>query len=56
MSNLLSAELYKMKKDLNFRLMAALTVIFTLIQYGVNAITEVVLRRGGTVGEAERIC
>lgn len=51
MSNLLSAELYKMKKDLNFRLMAALTVIFTLIQYGVNAITEVVLRRGGTVGE-----
>lgn len=56
MSNLLSAEWYKLKKDLNFRLMAALTVFFVIFQYGANTIIEAVLRRDGAVGEqAERM-
>ena len=56
MSNLLSSELYKLKKSLNFRIMAVLTVIMVFVQYGANAILETVLRRGGAAGEqAERL-
>lgn len=47
MSNLLSAELYKLRKDLNFRIMAALAVILTVAQYGINAILENTLRASG---------
>lgn len=51
MSNLLSAEWYKLKKDLNFRLMAALTVFAVIFQYSANTIIDAVLRRDGAVGE-----
>lgn len=50
MINLLSSEMYKLKKDMNFRLMAALTVLMTLAQYGIYRIVEVIMK-GVSAGE-----
>lgn len=50
MINLLSSEMYKLKKDKNFRLMAALTVLMTLAQYGIYRILEVIMQ-SGSAGE-----
>lgn len=50
MINLLSSEMYKLKKDMNFRLMAALTVLMTLAQYGIYRILEVIMQ-SGSAGE-----
>lgn len=47
MMNLLYSEFYKLKKDLSFRIMAALTVLMTFIQFASNDLMENTLRAEG---------
>lgn len=53
MINLLYSEFYKLKKDLSFRIMAALTVLMTFIQFGLNDLMENTLRTKG--GQEEMV-
>lgn len=53
MMNLLYSEFYKLKKDLSFRIMAALTVLMTFLQFALNDLMENTLRTKG--GQEEMV-